>query len=446
MNVYTENRRNMRIFTFKILFKTVIGCAIAVLFVLIAKMCLFDRAAVLWEKPSAFPVLDLREINVTTGAILRVRNSTALLVSAYLDKRFSSRTVRIIAIVKRSQVPQFYCQFYNSSWLVTARAKVLIHPEHFSFPYGTAFIMCQMPNMAEVASYITVTTTMSPKPAGPLLRIRPVNRGRSLTYPRQFSVCISTLFGNYSNVLQFVQSLEMYRILGAQKVFIYKSDCSPVLQRVLDYYVAEGFIEVIAWDIQHYLNVSRSWLPSLDPGDLHYYGQITTLNDCVYRNMPESRYVVLNDIDEVVVPILHRDWVEMMDTLSSAHLGVESFFVENSVFRTSVTGDTGEFNLWGQVPGVNILQHVHREPYRRFTFSACKMIVNPRAVVWTSVHRVPWRVGASMWVPSSVARLHHCRKDDDMKVREKDLIRDTTIWKYSSSLIRNVNRVLKEAF
>ncbi|KPP58236.1 hypothetical protein Z043_123956 [Scleropages formosus] len=377
-----------------------------------------------------------------TKVIVPVKNSKAFLVSAYLDERFSPRMLRIISIVDQASWTQFYCHFCNGSKAISTRAEVAFHPENFGFPYSTADILCQVPLEAGVVSSVSVTVGLEPYPGSPFLPIRSLKRVSSGAFHRNFTVCISTLFGNYSNVLQFVQSLEMYRILGAQKVLIYKSDCSSILQKVLDYYSSEGLVEVIAWNIHHHLNVSKSWKPSLDPGDVHYYGQITALNDCVYRNMGISRYVVLNDIDEVVVPVLHNNWADMMSYLSMGHLGTESFFFENNVFRHRVVGDDSKFDLWADVPGVNILRHVHREPLRFLAFNARKMIVNPRAVVRISVHKVPWQMGARLRVPGSVARLHHCRNDDDLWVRDSELIRDTSLWKYSAALIKNVNCVI----
>lgn len=44
-------------------------------------------------------------------------------------------------------------------------------------------------------------------------------------------------------VLQFVQSLEMFRLLGVSKVFVYKTSCSSKTQRVLNYYTRKGKVE-----------------------------------------------------------------------------------------------------------------------------------------------------------------------------------------------------------
>lgn len=63
-----------------------------------------------------------------------------------------------------------------------------------------------------------------------------------------------------------------------------------------------GLVEEIPWSLSRFLNVSQGWLPEHGPGDLHYFGQIPALNDCVYRYMYRSRYVALQDIDELILP------------------------------------------------------------------------------------------------------------------------------------------------
>lgn len=61
-------------------------------------------------------------------------------------------------------------------------------------------------------------------------------------------------------------------------------------------------MEVIPWSLSRFLNVSHGWLPKHGPGEIHYYGQIPALHDCVYRYMYLSQYVALQDIDELILP------------------------------------------------------------------------------------------------------------------------------------------------
>ena len=66
--------------------------------------------------------------------------------------------------------------------------------------------------------------------------------------------------------------------------------------------VSSGLVEVIPWTISKHLNVSHSWQPARSPGDIQYYGQIPALTDCLYRYMYQSKYVSLQDIDELILP------------------------------------------------------------------------------------------------------------------------------------------------
>ncbi|KAH1179281.1 hypothetical protein KIL84_021864, partial [Mauremys mutica] len=264
----------------------------------------------------------------------------------------------------------------------------------------------------------------------------------------EFTVCISTMFGNYNNVLQFIQSIEMYKILGAQKVVIYKNSCSQLMEKALEFYIAEGTVEIIPWPITSYFNVSSYWHFSMDTKDIGYYGQITALNDCVYRNMYRSKFVLLNDIDEIILPIKHLDWKTMMSSLQEQNPGTGIFLFENHIFPKTVYSSNEAFNIssWSAVPGVNILQHIYKEPDRPWAFSPRKMIVDPRKVIQTSVHSVLKAYGGSLEVSRDIAITYHCRDPLQGNIPKKFLTKDPTLWRYNLSLIKNVNKVLKKQY
>ncbi|MEQ2169972.1 hypothetical protein GOODEAATRI_030423 [Goodea atripinnis] len=121
------------------------------------------------------------------------------------------------------------------------------------------------------------------------------------SFPHNFTCCFSAMY-NFTNVLQLVQNLEMLQLLGVNRVVVYKTNCSADTQRVLEYYSGKGFVEVIPWSLAKYLKVSRKAKPEQDPGDLHYFGQLPALNDCLYRYMYQSKYVALHDLDELILP------------------------------------------------------------------------------------------------------------------------------------------------
>lgn len=317
-----------------------------------------------------------------------------------------------------------------------------MHEDRFGFPYVTTDLLCVEP-LDCYAKYLSVQTSLSTNVTQfPLFQIR-----KDLQpFTANFTVCISTMFGNYSNVLQFIQTMEMYQLLGAQKVVIYLNNCSPQVEKIMRYYITQGTLEVVPWPIQQYLRPGKAWHHSLDAKDIGYYGQLATLNDCIYRNMYRSRFVLLNDIDEIILPFRHQTWGTLMDELQQQNPGVEIFQFENHIFPQTVATDGNFSNIssWKDVPGTSILQYVHREPDRVDYFNARKMIVNPRKVIQTSVHSVLKGFGESIDVPLETALVYHCRGPLQKNLARTSLIEDKTIWRYNASLISKVNAVLKK--
>ncbi|XP_066466973.1 uncharacterized protein [Tiliqua scincoides] len=383
---------------------------------------------------------------LATDSITRLKDSHSFIIAPYFDNRNGS-FIRVISIIHHQKVKELYCMFCckNDSNRIMVKARIDVHSDRFEFPYGTTDLVCLEPQDCS-PQYMFIHPTQELNPAQlPVFKIKNRNSGHSLL---DFTVCISTMYGNYNNILQFVQSIEMYKILGAQRVVIYKNNCSQLMEKILDYYISEGTVEIRAWPIHLYLNVSSHWHHSHEGKDLGYFGQITALNDCIYHNMYKSKYVLLNDVDEIILPVKEADWKSMMQRLEMQHPGAGVFLFENHDFPVNVFAPTVEgfnFSTWNPVPGVNILEHISREPNKKGAFNNRKMMVNPRKVIQTSVHSVLKMYGNHVNVPSDVAINFHCRKSRREDLPEGSLIRDPTLWQYNRTLIANVNQVLHKA-
>ncbi|XP_015271331.1 PREDICTED: uncharacterized protein LOC107114389 isoform X2 [Gekko japonicus] len=378
------------------------------------------------------------------NTITPLKDNRTYIIAPYLDNR-KNKMIRVISILHHKDVKELYCWFCHpsSGQMYISKAEIDIHSDRFDFPYGATDLKCLEPEDWE-PHYMSIHWS----PKGdinqlPLFEIRNRDPEGSLV---DFTVCISAMFGEYNNVLQFVQSMEMYKILGAGRVVIYKNSCSPLMQKVLDYYIAEGIVEVIPWPIDSYLKVSSYWHHSMDPKDIGYYGQITALNDCIYDNMYRSRYILLNDMDEIILPGKYADWKTMTQNLQQQHPDAGVFLFENHIFPKTVFTLNYKFNTssWNAIPGVNILQHVLREPEQEHVVNPRKMIVDPKKVIQTSVHSVLQAYGVSIHIPMDVALVYHCRTPFQENLPRLLLIKDTTLWRYNMSLIGNVSKVLQE--
>ncbi|XP_059188170.1 uncharacterized protein LOC131970760 isoform X2 [Centropristis striata] len=384
-----------------------------------------------------------------------VNGTKTVLVAAYQEHRATKKEVRIIAVVLRSETVTYRCILRCEDRLSVSVGTCDVHSDHFDFAYGTADIMCPLPSDCASPSHVAVISdahvseeTLDKE----FLEVK--NRKAYDSFPLNFTVCLSTMF-DFSNVLQLVQSLEMLQLLGVGRVVVYLTSCSPETQRVLDYYTQKGLVEVIPWSMSRYLNVSRGWLPYHGPGDLHYFGQIPALNDCMYRYMYRSRYLAQHDIDELILPQAVNSWTELLPLLEEEYGADRCYMFENNVFPISVSRPPPASQTlplqdccpgWHNVSGVNILAHLYQEPIITEThYTNFKLIVNPRVVFSPSVHGLLSSVQGCSWVDRSIARMYHTRGPKQTELTSDQLIYDGRLLSYSSSLIPKVNAAFRES-
>lgn len=66
--------------------------------------------------------------------------------------------VHIIAIVQRSEKVDYRCHLLCQKEVHVSKGSCFIHSDHFGFPYGTAGIVCPIPQGCETPSQITLTS------------------------------------------------------------------------------------------------------------------------------------------------------------------------------------------------------------------------------------------------------------------------------------------------
>ncbi|ROL48963.1 Glycosyltransferase family 92 protein F13G3.3 [Anabarilius grahami] len=376
------------------------------------------------------------------NSITPIKDSEHFMVSAFIDHRLDG-VIRVISIIKRNNLQPLYCVYCNTVHdCKTVQADVQIHSDHFGFPFHVSDVIYEGKDM-ENATHVLISTKDSDNNNTEYLPIK--NRVSTNTFKFDFTICISSLFGKYNNVLQFAQTMEMYKLLGVQHVVIYNTSCGPDLEKLLKHYETEGVLEIVSWPIDKFLNPSPGWNFQQHKGDIHYYGQLVTLNECIYRHMYQSRYVLLNDIDEIIMPYKHTNLLSLMEDLQSAHPSVNVFIFESHLFPTTQFEDSGKFKRaeWNNIPGVNIMEHIYREPDRKYVFNPAKMIVNPRKVKQTSVHSSLKYNGDTYHVNFDVSRMVHVREPMQGNLTKDQLFVDKRVWDFEQKLIQNVDQALK---
>ncbi|BFZ19503.1 hypothetical protein BsWGS_22542 [Bradybaena similaris] len=254
----------------------------------------------------------------------RIDNTNAWMYSAYFDHVAAAQgrpAVRVFGIVHKSLLKPVYCNFMlgNTSLQVTAKTDGL--PEHHNKNHLASSIVCPLSTNVQ-PTHVSLSYNSTSQPNNRLQIIYPGN----LT--RNFTVCYAVLFGNYNMASMLLQNIEMHRILGAEHFMVYNYSISPAVNQILQRYQEDGLVTVLPWPV-----------PTLE---VLYYGQVAALNDCNYRNRNTSRFVVVVDTDEFIIPRNSLSWMQLIDTISPQERDVSTFMHPSDPFKKGST-TTGSF-------------------------------------------------------------------------------------------------------
>lgn len=113
---------------------------------------------------------------------------------------------------------------------------------------------------------------------------------------RNIAVCPGPVYNNYDNALRIAEYIEMYKILGATKFYIYKSSIGEKAFELLKFYESQGTVEFLDWNLGDFVDLSEEII--------HSRGIIAALNDCFYRatNVDTFKYFIHSDFDEIIFP------------------------------------------------------------------------------------------------------------------------------------------------
>jgi hypothetical protein len=261
-----------------------------------------------------------------------------------------------------------------------------------------------------------------------------------------FTVCVTPLNFHYNNVYQLVEMIEVNRVLGANKVVFYNHTTGPNIDRFLAHYIKLGVIEVMDWKVPVNVDV---WPPVSDREvEVHYFAQLAALNDCLYRHMYTTQFLVFTDLDEFIVPTTPVTWYKLLLSLPSNQDGqpYSCFLFQNVFFKTEWPSDP-VYERIQTVSNYHItsLLKSKREAYIWPHGSRSKYILDPRVGDMVGVHMV-WKFSTSLQqcyeVSESEALLHHYRFWDDPTL--KDFVRDTSIHMFKDQILHRVQRIHKE--
>ena len=240
----------------------------------------------------------------------------------------------------------------------------------------------------------------------------------------EFAVCVESPVYRKSPT-QIAEFIEMQRVLGAQHITMYIMD--DITEKLKLFfrrkYSDNGLLEVVKWK-----QLRRRT-------EMHYYGELLLMHDCLYRNMNRAKYLVFVDMDEVILPIQHDSWSNMIiaiDTKPSigAFVFLNKYFTNNPestnpAVKPCMELDVPVYFKWTK-------QYLCKFPRHRRS----KFIAKPRLMKQLDIHSViPLSGYFELTVPVTVAINAHYRYRKSRDCTNSSTTVDTTILKYQSKVM-----------
>ena len=279
---------------------------------------------------------------------------------------------------------------------LTAKHRILIPVENRNMDPKEVSKQMAAAKVAERSVLIKVSANTSGKTSNKTSSTTP-NKPRVV----EFTVCVPAMF-QYNNAAQLVEKLEMVRLLGAGRVVLYKTSVKPNVEAVLRLYTSEWAAGRETLEL-----VVHSW--RLPPAELHYRGQLAAVDDCLHRYGWLSRYMVFDDLDELIIPLRHANWSQLIAERERLHPGRAAFMFRCSVMNADHSSPADGFRQDAIRYGSSVLSLTLRDDYVFPPIKRSKLIINPRKVDAMGVHNIDKVRGYMEVIPLNQGMLYHYR-------------------------------------
>jgi hypothetical protein len=403
--------------------------------------------------------------------------------SAYYDARQPQRPlIRVIGATKTKQSDKVWCRMYyrkepSSSASNQQRqqqpfedssgdeeepplvvpAGITIIRENWNLKFTACFVLCALPvpanenekvRVPESVS-IVVTTTAEASNQLPVIN-HDVGTGSYEVNATEVGVCVKPMHFHYNKTLELIEFLELNKILGVTKFTLYNDTVSPDVSCVLEHYMSEGSVVVLPWK----LNIDSQT-------EIRTEGLFAALNDCLYRNMNDFRYLMLTDFDEFIVPHVNDTLPDMLTHIDTQKIVVtgngggygrkvppqpkltSAYSFQNAFFYLQFPDDQESQNG----PALRVLRKTRRKSKFNPQKQRSKYICIPRNVKEAGNHFI-WEFarGYNLNVPTSYGYLHHyrvCEFGGDDCIHTESHV-DRTMYRYRDLLLKNVDKVVQK--
>lgn len=123
---------------------------------------------------------------------------------------------------------------------------------------------------------------------------------------RKYNIILAIVnFYQVKNYKQVIDVIEISKLYGVEHIVIYATSSTIFIKSILFYYHNNNYVEIIPFcfnpEIKH----------------VHETGQIEKINDVLYRYMYNTKYIIFNDIDEIILPIKTNNYMQFFSNIDN---------------------------------------------------------------------------------------------------------------------------------
>ncbi|XP_041347889.1 uncharacterized protein LOC121367657 [Gigantopelta aegis] len=367
-------------------------------------------------------------LNLTSQVWVATHTTTDIFVySAYYDVNADKIAfIRVIGVGLTSAKHHVICLVQwsaDSTCLEDRPATVEIMPENQNKKYAALYVMCKLNESKNRKPYsVTITGHNCTQLKNRLLVNYPEPHRFNIT------ICLSCIHSKYNDETETIQSIEIDQILGAEHFVVYNYSVGAEVNKVFNYYSSQGILDTRAWN--------------LPKTEIHYFGQLAAISDCMYSNRGRSKYVIVKDLDEILVPYKDKTLPPLISRMMKKKPSAATIMFRHTVFQKTWPDEVKGFNNSQRASRFKLysLLKIWREKYIWVSKKKCKTVFLPERVEIPGVH-FSWKTRKGFVeteVPLKEGLVHHYRQWPIIVKNGK--IKETFVRIYSKQLIDNYQR------
>lgn len=247
-----------------------------------------------------------------------VKDIDLFLHGAFLDERPPSPKIRIFGIQRKESLflgVKYYCVIDTSRGQMKIKGKKDIideWPQH-----GRAKAVQIECNITEIVDKLRLEiVTKSNKMFQVFLNIERSAEPHPSVGKRDLAVCIKNMKGEFKPE-RLIEWIETLSIAGVEHFYIYDSGLDTTSRYVFDYY--SRIVDVINFPYSSALlrlsNV-RYNIDAVERYSLLQHIYLISFNDCLYRHYKQFKYLMIIDLDEMILPAKGLSIIPVLEELA----------------------------------------------------------------------------------------------------------------------------------